>query len=69
MADANVATPAPAKVVDSYELEIVERDSFKFVHIKFLCADGTIDKFEFVPPYAYALSDELVKTAAHAAAK
>lgn len=65
----NMENTKSAKVVDSYEIEIVERDSFKFVHIKFLCADGAIEKFEFPPPYAYALSDELVKAAAHAAAK
>ena len=57
------------KVVDNYELAVEEHDGFKFVHLKLALADGTFVTYEFPPPYAHTLSDELCKTAAHAAAK
>jgi hypothetical protein len=60
----------PPRGVAQYELKIVERDGFRFVHVRFMLDDGAISEpFEFVPAFAYALSDELCKTSAHAAQK
>lgn len=63
------APPNPCGV-DQYDVTIVERDGFKFVHVRLLLDDGRATApFEFVPAFAHALSDELCKASAHAAQK
>jgi len=58
-----------AQLVDEYHLSIVEKDSFKVVHLKFKCENGKILTFEFPPVYAHRLSDELCTTSIRAIAK
>jgi hypothetical protein len=63
------APPNPCGV-DQYDVTVVERDGFKFVQVRLLLDDGRATApFEFVPAFAHALSDELCKASAHAAAK
>jgi hypothetical protein len=60
----------PPRGVHTYDLRIVERDGFKYVHVRFMLDDGaTTEAFEFMPAYAHALSDELCTASAHAVQK
>ena len=59
----------PTQVVDAYTVTVTQRDGHEFVIINLLTADQQSHRFEFVPPFAYALSNELVKASAKAALK
>lgn len=60
---------ADPKIVDSYVLEVAERDGFTFVVLRFLTNDQAATAYELHPAFAYALSDELLKAVAKAAPK
>ena len=57
------------KTVDQYQIVLVERGGFTFVGLDLLTSDQQTQHFEFHPAFAHALSDELLKCAAHAAPK
>jgi len=62
-------TTNPPQSVDAYKITIEERDGFKFVILRFLISnDQRSLAVELHPAFAYALSDELLKASARAAA-
>ncbi len=60
---------AHPKIVESYSLELRERGGFTFVVLNVLTEDQKTESFELAPPFAYYLSDELLKAAVKAAPK
>ena len=60
---------AAPKVVDQYSIEIHERGGFAFVVVNVLTDDQKTESFEFAPPFAYQLSNELLRASAVAARK
>jgi hypothetical protein len=57
------------KIVDSYAIELRERDGFPFVVLRILTSDQAATAYELHPAFSYALSDELLKASAKAAPK
>ena len=57
------------KIVDQYQIVLVERGGFTFVGLDLLTSDQETQHYEFPAAYAAALSNELLKAAAHAAPK
>jgi hypothetical protein len=64
------ATPmADPKIVDSFAVEVTERDGFSFVGLKVLTSDQQVASFELAPAFAYELSNQLLRSSAAAAPK
>ena len=57
------------KIVDQYTISLVDRGGFTFVGLDILTADQETQHYELPAAYAAALSNELLKAAAHAAPK
>jgi len=57
------------KVVDEYEISMVEEEGFVSVVLKFKTADGAVSSYAFPPLYAHKLADELTMASIRAVAK
>lgn len=55
-------------VIEEYQIETVETEGFKKLHIRFQDAKGRLYRFEMHPSYAHHFSDEILRNVAKAMA-
>jgi hypothetical protein len=60
---------ADPKIVDSFSVQVTERDGFSFVVVKVLTDDQKVESYEFAAAFAYELSNQLLRASATAAPK
>lgn len=55
-------------VIEEYQIEIIDKEGFKKLHVRFSDASGKLYRFEMHPAYAHAFSDDVLRHAARAMA-